>query len=372
VLRLSALHLENFRSYDQWSLKDLEDDFIALIGPNGIGKTNILDAISLLSPGKGLRQAESLDHQNKKNPHRPWIVSTTIESDYGSLPMGVTLDLGSKKKNVFINGVRAKNQKDMQDYLSCLWLTPQMDRLFQDASSGRRKFLDRMVFVFDPSHAGRLTRYEKAMQQRARVLKNEVEKTEISTDIQSWLKALERQMAETSVAIATARLDFIERLQIFSNQDDGSLFPKGRYSITGFVENLLIQGKKSLEVEDCFQQELLRSRAHDSLAGGALHGIHKSDFVVVFADKNMPADLSSTGEQKALLIGIILAHGAMMKEEKGQAPLLLLDEVAAHLDSKRRAHLYQKLSHLNAQIWLTGTEETLFAEMPEKRLISLK
>ncbi len=344
---LKTLHLQNFRSYADLQLKDLRAGFVVLTGPNGAGKTNILEAVSLLSPGKGLRNADLDEIQSKQNS-LPWIVSAKAETIYGEITLGTGRDPDKKRRMVRIKGAAAKSQAELADYISCLWITPAMDRIFLEGSSGRRKFLDRMVFAFEPSHAGRLTRYENALSQRSRLLKDG--KFEAS-----WVAGLEEQMAETGIAIAAARADFVHKLQTVCNRADEDDFPIADLALRGFVEDR-IEKLPAVQVENDFKQQLRLSREQDSVMGGSSVGPHRTDLLVHYRAKKMPADQCSTGEQKALLIGIVNAHATLMKNERGSPPILLLDEIAAHLDENRRAKLFEKLTNLGGQVWVTGTD----------------
>ena len=355
---LRSLILTNFRCYGAARLDDVSSGLVVLHGANGAGKTNVLEAVSLLSPGRGLRGARVMDIQSQ-NHGDAWAVAAELATDYGPIKLGTGLDVSSKagaeKRVIRVNGQNARGQNAFAEHVSCVWLTPQMDRLFLDSSSHRRRFLDRLVFAFDPGHSGRLTRYENAMRQRSRVLSDGGDA--------AWVEGLESQMAETGCAIAAARLDFVERLQAaceaVDTPDVSGYIPLARLRAKGAVEELLVEAS-ALEAEDIFKVNLRESRARDAIVGGAAMGPHKSDLDVRYAAKNMPADQCSTGEQKALLIGIILAHAALIKAERGAPPILLLDEVAAHLGAARRGALYDLLEDLGAQVWLTGTDENLF------------
>jgi DNA replication and repair protein RecF len=227
-----------------------------------------------------------------------------------------------------------------------------MDRLFLDSAGHRRRFLDRLIFAFDPGHSGRCSRYDNAMAQRSKLLKT-------GQDDPAWIGGLESQMVETGVAIAAARVDFIGRLQAACDAAEHTEFPRAILAVTGTIEELI--GKTSaVDVEDLFAHQLVESRAQDKVTGGAATGPHKSDLVAKMADKNMAADQCSTGEQKALLIGIVLSHARLIAAERGAPPILLLDEIAAHLDDGRRAALYEILQDLKAQVWMTGTDRSLF------------
>lgn len=348
---ISSLKLHNFRCYEQVSLDALSSGLIVLYGPNGAGKTNVLEAVSLLSPGRGLRTARNIEMQRQAGA-KAWAVSACVENESTTIQIGTGIDPASEKRLVRIQGEAVKSQSALSDYVSCVWLTPQMDRLFIDSSGHRRRFLDRLVFSFDPGHAGRVSRYENALSQRSKLLKD-------GRGDATWLNALEAQIAETGIAIAAARLDFVQRLQSACDKEEGEHFPRARLHVTGSIEELL-RNATALEVEDMFKYQLQSSRERDSVTGGAATGPHKSDLSVIFAAKNMPADQCSTGEQKALLIGIILAHAHLIKAERGAPPILLLDEVAAHLDENRRTALYKILGDTGGQVWLTGTDENLF------------
>lgn len=355
---IESLKLRNFRCYDYVALDSLSSGLVVLYGVNGAGKTNILEAVSLLAPGRGLRGARVRDIQKQNDAPQSWAVSARIDNKYGSTTIGTGVKPQTEKRVVRINGENAKSQSALSEYLACIWLTPQMDRIFLDSSRERRKFLDRLVFAFDPGHSGRVIRYENAMRQRSKLL------SEGKGD-PAWLKGLESQMAETGVAIAAARLEFAQRLQSACIKMDHRHFPKSALRVKGTLEELL-GSAPALEVENLFKYQLFESRGVDMLTGGAATGPHKSDLSVFYAEKNMKADQCSTGEQKALLIGIVLAHAKLMASERGHLPILLLDEVAAHLDEGRRAALYGVLEDLGGQVWLTGTDKSLFSAIRDK------
>lgn len=351
---LTQLSLQNFRCYEQARLADIDSGLVVLCGQNGAGKTNILEAVSLLTPGRGLRSVKSTDMQRYDSPEA-WGVSAKVRTGGGEVTLGIGLNPENGRRVVRINGVDAKSQMALSDYMSCLWLTPLMDRLFVEGVSGRRRFLDKLIFTFDAGHSGRVTRYENAMRQRSKILQDE------NPDA-TWLEGLEAQMAETGVAIAAARLDFTTRLQNFCNLSDKSeesFFPKAHLSVKGTIEELL-ENMPAVEVENLFAYQLLQSREQDGRIGGAATGPHKSDLSVIYVAKNVQAVHCSTGEQKALLIGIILAHGRMMAAERGAPPILLLDEIAAHLDEGRRQALFERLQNLGGQVWMSGADPVLF------------
>ena len=354
---IASLKLHNFRCYSSAALEDLSSGLIVLYGPNGAGKTNALEAVSLLSPGRGLRGAKNLEIQCQSQGDA-WAVAAKLQTDYGSVKLGTGLDGATEKRVVRINGENARGQNALAEHMACVWLTPQMDRLFLDSSSHRRRFLDRLVFAFDPGHSGRVTRYENAMRQRSKLLQ------EGGAD-PAWLEGLEGQMAETGAAISAARLDFTARLQAACDSSPSEYFPLAHLKATGTIEELL-ESSSALEVEEMFKYSLVQSRQQDGLRGGAATGPHKSDLAVRYAEKNMAADQCSTGEQKALLIGIIMAHAKLIEAERGAPPILLLDEVAAHLDETRRAALYDLLIGLGGQVWLTGTDQNLFSAIENR------
>lgn len=351
MTHISSLKLHNFRCYESAALGGLAPGLVVLSGPNGAGKTNVLEAVSLLTPGKGLRGAGAMEMQRRDSPN-PWAVAAAVYNGEVEAALGTGLEPRQEKRTVRINGRDSKTQAALAEYLSAVWLTPQMDGLFIGAARERRKFLDRLVFAFDPGHSGRCARYENAMAQRSRILRD----GPFDAD---WLNALEAQMAETGIAIAAARLDFVQRLQQACDRAEDNHFPRARVQVAGTIESLM-QNTTALEAETMFAYQLRESRARDSETGGAVTGPHRSDLHVRFAAKDMPAAQCSTGEQKALLIGIVLAHARLSAAEKGAPPVLLLDEVAAHLDESRRAALYDLLQALGGQAWLTGTEEKLF------------
>src|SRR5688572_25245500 len=257
---VSSLKLHNFRCYSEVRFDVLEPGFVVLAGPNGAGKTNVLEAVSLLSPGRGLRSAKIMEIQCRDSG-KPWAVSTSITDKNGSVQIGTGLEPQTQKRVIRINTETAKAQAALSDYLSCVWLTPQMDRLFIDSASHRRKFLDRLIFAFDPGHAGRVNRYENAMAQRSRLLRDGV------NDV-SWLQALESQMAETGVAIAAARLEFVVRLQSASEKRTEGPFPLARLTAAGTLETLISRGT-ALNAEEMFAYQLVESRSRDAITGGA-------------------------------------------------------------------------------------------------------
>jgi len=361
-LAVTRLTVTRFRSYEAVRL-DCDARPVVLTGPNGAGKTNLLEAISFLAPGRGLRRAK-LSEVERRIPATEaawagegWAVAATIETPAGPVEIGTGRDpaagTGSERRLVRIDGHPAKGQIALAEHVAMVWLTPQMDRLFLEGASGRRRFLDRLVFGFDPSHAGRLGRYEHALRERARLLRD-------GGADPAWLAALEDQMATTGVAVAAARADMVRRLGEAARQGVGP-FPAPGLSVRGTVDAWLAD-RPALEAEDMLRRALHDSRRQDAESGGAAIGPHRSDLDVTYLAKDMPAELGSTGEQKALLIAIVLANARLMRAEVGTAPLLLLDEVAAHLDEGRRSALFSEILATGGQAWLTGTDADIFAE----------
>jgi len=358
---VDKLSLINVRNYEDMRL-EAGGESVVLFGPNGAGKTNLLEAISYLSPGRGLRGSKISDVQRQgSSASTPWVAASEVQTAAGPVKLGTGRELHQDRRLVRINGADARSQADLAEYLSVVWLTPQMDRLFLDGNSARRRFLDRLVFGFDPSHAGRLTRYENAMRQRIRILKDCREK-QTSPD-NSWLNSLEQIMAETGVSLAAARVEMVQRLmKAVKKGDVAEDFPAVRLQVSGWAEDR-INEKPALELEEELKIRLTSSRTLDAESGLTHTGPHRADLNAWHGDHGREASGCSTGEQKALLIGIVLANARLMKAEKGHAPVLLLDEVAAHLDDRRRAALYEVLQDLGGQVWLTGTDRELFAPL---------
>ena len=361
---VSRLVLTDFRNYRSARL-DLEAGPgvlpVVLTGPNGAGKTNLLEAISFLSPGRGLRNArlgdiDRRDAASEVEP-APWAVAATLETRRHTVRIGTGREaVGHERRVVRIDGETARGQSALAEYLGVLWLTPQMDRLFSEGPLGRRRFLDRLVLGLDPAHAGRVARYEHAMRERSRLLRD-------GPADRSWVAAVEEVMAEQGVAVAAARREAVERLDQVCAAAEGP-FPRARLSLIGLIENWL-DTMPALAAEEKFKAGLHDNRPADALSGGAALGPHRSDLGVVHAAKGIAAEQASTGEQKALLISIVLAQAALQRELRGEPPILLLDEVAAHLDAARREALFETLVGLESQTWLTGTDAALFQPLRE-------
>jgi DNA replication and repair protein RecF len=352
---LSKLLLNNFRNYSSLSLT-VNPSPVVITGPNGSGKTNILEAISFLSPGKGLRKI-ALQEADKisENGRNYWSISATIKHGYEELQIGTGRDQLSKtnKRIVRVDGDNLRSNAELASFFSVMWLTPQMDGIFIGSSSERRKFLDRLVYNFDPEHASRVYSYEYTMRERAKLLQNKGDA--------SWLSVLENKLAERAVSIAAARIDTVETIKTAIIQSN-TLFPKAQIAVDGFVESLLAENS-ALAAEELIRKNLFDNRGYDYATGRTRVGTHRSDFVVTHIEKNMPAASCSTGEQKALLLSIILAEARAKAAWKNSVPVLLLDEVVAHLDEARRASLFNELIEMNTQVWLTGTDLSLFENL---------
>ncbi len=364
-----GLTLQDFRNYTTLKLP-CTDAPVVLTGPNGAGKTNILEALSFLSPGRGLRRAKlgEVTRQARQNSDTGsrWAMHAELSSCIGPVSVGTGLaeaagDEDSERRHVRINGEAVSSANALAEYLDIVWLTPQMDRLFVDGLSTRRRFMDRLVYGLDGGHARRVGAYEKAMRERNKLLK-------AGGADASWLGALESQMAEHGVAVAAARRDglaLVEAGMALSEASGDGAFPRGRLAAKGIVEDWLAE-MPALAAEEKLRRLLQERRFIDRDAGAATEGPHRSDFAVWHCAKDQAAAHCSTGEQKALLIAITLANARLIRERKGFAPLLLLDEVSAHLDAMRRAALYREILALGGQAWLTGTDLDLFKGLRER------
>ena len=350
VTRLALAEFRNYRSLR------LEPDapIVVLTGPNGAGKTNLLEALSLLAPGRGLRRARS-GEMTRHGADAAWAVSARI-----STPFGDSVDIGTgagegERRVVRIDGAARRGQSALGMHVSALWLTPRMDRLFADGAAERRRFLDRLVQVVDPAHAGRVAAYGNAMRQRLSILKG-------GRGDPAWIRALEAVMAGKGVAIAASRRDFVERLRGAMDRMEGP-FPKAALALAGDIDRWLAEGP-ALAAEERLAAALMESRTRDAEAGRSHVGPHRSDLEVADTARAMPASACSTGERKALLISVALASARL----PAIPPLLLLDEVAAHLDAGRRAALYDGIGRAGGQAWLTGTDSAIFAPLTGRAL----
>ena len=362
---VQRISVTDYRNYTHASFRPNGENVI-LTGANGVGKTNVLEAVSFLVPGRGLRRVR-LDEISRNDtdddasrPLRPWAVAVQIDGDGGAIDIGTGLDpdhQGVRERRVVrVDGQPEKNQSVLAEHIAVVWLTPQMDGLFIDGPGARRRFLDRLVYVSDGAHAGRVTAYEKAMRDRARLLAEHGAGADAG-----WLDALEGVMVEKGMSVAAARRDMIGRLRVFIAGSEGP-FPKAEISLSAGPDAWLDE-MPALAAEDKYRELLRNDRVRDASDGRTATGPHRTDLLVRHVDKGRDAAICSTGEQKALLIGLVLAHARMQAAEQGRRPVILLDEVAAHLDQDRRQALFDLLCDLDTQVWMTGTDPALFAGM---------
>lgn len=349
--RLLKLTLTHFRNYERlvW---EPENSLVVLTGENGSGKTNLLEAISLLTPGRGLRRAAlPLLGQNGA---AEWGISARISSPDGDvvdLATGVIPETDSGRRIVLLNGKTIRNRDSADNNLSAVWITPQMDRLFSENASGRRRFLDRLVMAVTPNHARQLMAYDRAMAQRNKLLQTRYSE-------QSWLAGLEALMARHAVAIAAARADLAQQLCTFAQNQSGH-FPIANIrlecSITRELEN-----HPALWVEDWLKEQFALSRPVDKERGRSTIGTHKSDFALSDFTTGQSASIASTGQQKSMLLGLILAHARLVTDHRGTPPILLLDEPLVHLDEARRTAFLETVRTFDTSVILTGTDATPF------------
>ncbi|BCG98003.1 DNA replication and repair protein RecF [Mesorhizobium sp. 131-2-5] len=353
---ISKLTLTNFRNYAALAI-DLAPGAVVFSGDNGAGKTNLLEAISFLTPGRGLRRAPYADVA-REGGDGGFALHARLDGPDGQVEIGTGISVGEGEggRRVRINGATARSAEDMLEWLRVVWLTPAMDALFTGPAADRRRFLDRLVLAIDPGHGQRALDYEKAMRSRNRLL------TDGSRD-DRWFEAIETQMAETGVAIAAARAELVRLLAAMIDRlPDTGPFPQADISLSGDLE-AEVSSAPAVDVEERFRRALAGGRDRDRAAGRTLEGPHRSDLLVRHRTKAMPAELCSTGEQKALLVGIVLSHARLTGEMSGMTPILLLDEIAAHLDGGRRAALFSILEELNCQAFMTGTDAALFSSL---------
>ncbi|NIZ00937.1 DNA replication/repair protein RecF [Thalassospira lucentensis] len=359
-LAVSRIQLSEFRCYESLRLS-LNSTPVVLTGPNGAGKTNLLEAVSLLAPGGGLRRAKLGEIARnfpvpQNGESRAWAVSADLETPDGAFQVGSGLDpaalaQGRERKLVRIDGENQRGQAALGRVCAAVWLTPQMDRLFLDGPSARRRFLDRLVYGLDPEHSSRVAAYEHSLRSRAKLLKE-------GKGDDKWLASIEDSMVRHGIAVAVARADLLARLSRAGTMAVGP-FPAARMALAGDLENWL-ENLPAIEVEDKMRAALRDGRSRDATYGGAIVGPQRSDLLVWHDAKGQPADQCSTGEQKALLLSMIMANTRLQTKARGAGPLLLLDEVVAHLDAERRKHLFDEIVALGVQAWMTGTDRALF------------
>ncbi len=356
-LFLNKLTLTDFRNYERLALS-LEPSMVVFTGENGAGKTNLLEALSLLTPGRGLRRAQYGD-MAREGSTGGFAIHAEVNGPAGEASVGTGttgVAEGEVGRRVRINGAPARSAEALLEWLRVTWITPSMDSLFTGPAAERRRFLDRLVLAIDPGHGQRALDYEKAMRGRNRLLSDNLRDD-------SWFDAIETQLAESGTAIAAARAELVGLMSAMIDRlpEDGP-FPKASIALAGFPEEAVV-GLPAVEVEEEFRRRLATGRERDRAAGRTLEGPHRSDLLTRHRPKGMPAELCSTGEQKALLVGLMLSHARLVGEMTGAVPILLLDEIAAHLDQGRRAALFEILGELGCQAFMTGTEAALFAAL---------
>jgi DNA replication and repair protein RecF len=356
--RILRLSLTQFRNYHAASIAT-RARIVALVGANGDGKTNCLEAISLLSPGRGLRRA-TLDDLADKAGNGGWAVAAEVEGALGLATLGTGIEPPEAGRTATTRLARIDREPvgssaAFGDHLRMVWLTPAMDGLFLGPAAERRRFLDRLVLAIDSHHSARVSALERSLRARNRLLEQPGFDTR-------WCDAIERETAELAVAVAARRAETVARLASALATRNASAFPAAAIRLDGWMEQALL-AEPAVTVEDRYRARLRDNRARDAAAGRTLDGPHLTDLDVVYAPKAIPARDASTGEQKALLIGLVLGHARLVAEMTGITPLLLLDEVVAHLDPSRRAALFMELGRLGAQVWMTGADPLAFADL---------
>ncbi|KST57544.1 recombinase RecF [Methylobacterium sp. GXS13] len=360
--RLTRLIARDFRNHIDLELNP-GARFVALVGENGAGKTNLLEAISLFVPGRGLRRAEFAAMARVDGPGG-FAVSLTLDRDGAEHRLGTGLEPpgpdGRTSRLCRIDGAPASSPVAFSEFVRVVWLTPDLDGLFRGAAGDRRRFLDRLVLAVDAGHGARVSAMERALRSRNRLLEDR-------PDDGRWLDAVEREVAELGVAVALARRETAERLDrlIAETRDDAQPFPWASIRLEGDLDDLVAVWP-AIEAEDRFRLALRNGRNRDRAAGRTLTGPQTTDLVVRHGPKDVPAGTASTGEQKALLIGLVLAHARLVRAMSGIAPMILLDEVAAHLDPRRRAGLFEALDALPGQVWMTGADPAAFEQAGDR------
>ena len=355
----ARLTLTDFRSYERAELA-LDGRPVFLVGPNGAGKTNFLEAVSLFTPGRGLRNAVGAELGRRRPGEaqgRAWAVAAVIEQDGEPVRIGTGIEsAGAARRTVRLEGEPVPPGR-LSDHQRQVWLTPAQDRLFLEGAGDRRRFFDRLVFAAEPGHAAHASAYEKSQRERMRLLND-------GPADAAWLTALEARMAQAGALMAQARARTLAALQAEIDSRGDRPFPQARLSLTGDWERMAAEGVEAEEIEARLARALAAARERDAAAGRALTGPHRGDLAVIHAEKDRPAAECSTGEQKALILNLVLGQAARLsRAESAPNPILLLDEVAAHLDRRRRAALFDEIEALKLQAFLTGTDEHLFEDL---------
>jgi DNA replication and repair protein RecF len=363
-MSVRRLTLNNFRNYHAASL-ETGAKTIVLVGPNGAGKTNLIEAISFFAPGRGLRRA-NLDEVAFSEGDGSWAAAAEIEGALGLATLGTGIerpleDGAAALRKCRIDREPVGSAAAFADHLRVVWLVPAMDTLFVGAPSERRRFLDRLALAVDAEHGSRVNALERSLRSRNRLLE------EARPDAH-WLDAVEHETAELAVAVAGQRVETVSRLDGVLASRKGSAFPPAEIALDGWMEKLIPE-HPAIEIEERYRAVLRDNRARDAAAGRTSDGPHLIDLKVTYAHKGIAAADASTGEQKALLIGLVLAHGRLIAEMTGFAPILLLDEIVAHLDPARRAALHVELAQLGGQVWMTGADPALFTEVGDDAMV---
>ncbi|MEY3552522.1 MAG: replication and repair protein RecF [Pseudomonadota bacterium] len=357
--KVRRLILADFRSYLELDLA-IGGDVVVLTGENGAGKTNLLEAISLLTPGRGLRRADLADCA-REGGAGGWAVSVEIADHESAVQLGTGRDPAEsaqpQARKCRIDRAPVGSARAFADHVRVTWLTPSMDGLFTGPAGDRRRFLDRLVLAVDAEHGSRVNALERALRNRNRLLEDHFSES-------AWLDAAEREIAQLAIAVVAARSETVSRLAalILAGRNETSAFPWAELALAGEIETMMAD-HPALEVEDRYCLILRANRGRDAAAGRTLIGPQASDLVVRHGPKQADAERSSTGEQKALLVGLVLAHARLVASMSGLAPIVLLDEIAAHFDPRRRAALYDNLAELGSQVWMTGADTAAFAEI---------
>jgi DNA replication and repair protein RecF len=364
--RLCRLSLRRFRSYDS-ATAVIDRSLVVLVGPNGAGKTNVIEAVSLFAAGRGLRRAR-LEDLPMVGGDGSFAVAAEIEGALGPATLGTGVEgQGDPARKYRINGEPVRSAAAFADHLRVVWLVPAMDGLFAAPPAERRRFLDRLVLAVDPAHAGRVGAFERALRSRNRLL-------EARHPDPYWLDAVEREAAALAVAVAAARAETVRRLAavLADRRDPASAFPWAEIALAGSIEKLIGE-QPATDIEDRYRAALKSARRRDAAAGRTLEGPHLTDLEVTHGPKGIAAGETSTGEQKALLLNLVLAHAGLVTAMTGLAPVLLLDEVAAHLDPARRAALFEALLGLRLQVLMTGADPQAFAAIaPQAAVFAVK